>query len=400
MSKKSVLEDIREKALKGLDKSSPYGADVDIEKIFAQPSESSVDYEKKLMSLGIDLKQRGSGTYLQLDNIIKQYSSMYPGVEVLSIEDAVENRWDEIKDFYWRLIDPSTDKYVAYTALRGRGGFYIRAKKGTKTLLPVQACMIMSGGAQLLHNIIVVEEDAELMVLSGCLAALERLSLHVGVSEIYLMPRSKLYFIMIHSWTQVNHVRPRTTVLVGDEAEYIDYYINISDVSTLQTFPKIIVKGDDAKVSSYNIILGSGSSKYDVGTNVVLDGEGSSAQIISRIVVKDSSEVINRLRAEAHKRSSKAYLECNGLLLSENSRIYTIPELDAHHPDTDLYHEASIGRLRDEEIEYLLMKGISYRDAVSMLIRGFIDVSIKIPNQKINEYINKVLDLFASKSSV
>jgi Fe-S cluster assembly scaffold protein SufB len=400
VGKKEIIESILERAKQALNKPATYGEDIDVEALLREkPAEISID-TKKISELGLDLSEKSSSAlYLQIDSLIKSYKKITPEVEIMSIEEAVDNKWDEIKDYFWRLIDPATDKYVAYTALRGIGGFYVRIKRNSRVQMPIQACMMSRGGAQLLHNIIVLEENSEAIILSGCLAAIEKLNLHVGVSEIYMEPGSKLTSVMIHSWTNVSHVRPRTKILMKDNTTLIDYYINMSDTKTLQSYPIIISEGSNNRIMSASIILGSGDSYYDLGAGVVLYGDDSSAQLISRIVAKDNSKVVNRLSIESRGRGNKAYIECNGLLLSKNSSITTIPELDAKNPESDLYHEASIGRIRDDEIDYLISKGLSYREAIALLIRGFVETDIEIPNKILDKYIKNVLDMFASKSS-
>ncbi|MGC9148091.1 MAG: SufD family Fe-S cluster assembly protein [Sulfolobales archaeon] len=400
MSKKEIIEDIIARAKQAINKPAIYGADLDIETILKEkPVETKIDTEK-ISELGLDLSEKSSSAlYLQVDSLVKSYKKISPEVEIMSIEEAVDTKWDEVKDYFWRLIDPATDKYVAYTALRGVGGFYVRVKRNSKVQMPIQACMMSRGGAQLLHNIIILEENSEATILSGCLAAIEKLNLHVGVSEIYMEPGSKLTSVMIHSWTNVSHVRPRTKILMKDNTTLIDYYINMSDTKTLQSYPVIISEGSNNSIMSTSIILGSGDSYYDIGAGIVLHGDNSSAQLISRTVARDDSKVINRLSIESRGRGNKAYIECSGLLLSKNSSITTIPELNAKNPESDLYHEASIGRIRDDEIDYLISKGISYREAIALLIRGFIETDIKIPNKILENYIKNILDLFASKSS-
>lgn len=399
MDKKEFIEKIRARAREAVNKPSEYGLDINVEEILAEKPETSTLDLEKLKNLGIDLGRESSATYLQIDSIVKAYKKYSPHIDIMSIEEAIDEKWDEIRDYLWRLIDPAADKYVAYTALRGSGGFYIRIKRNSRVEMPIQVCMMSRGGAQLIHNVIVLEEGSEATLLSGCLAAIERLNLHVGVSEIYMEPKSKLTSVMIHSWTNVSHVRPRTKILMKEDSSLVDYYINMSDTRSLQMLPVIISEGSNNKIMSASIILGSGDSYYDIGVKTDLLGNDSSAQLISRLVARDSSRIINRLSVSSRGRGNKAFIECSGLLMSSRASITSIPELDSSDPESDLYHEASIGRLRDDEIDYLLTKGFSRREAIAMLVRGFVETDIRFPSKVIENYISRVLDLFADKSS-
>jgi len=397
-----VLEDVMGRARSAIDRPSPYGPDIDLNEVLSIEASPGIDVEKAYSESAKKLGLSGatmSGAYIQIDSFIKLAKSLYPGLEVVPIEQAVDEMWDEVAEYFWKAVDPATDKYTAVTALKGRGGHFIKVKKGSRVTLPFQSCFVMRGGVQLVHNIVVLEEGAELVLVTGCANAFESMSLHVGVTEIYLHAGARLYDVMIHGWNRVTHVRPRTGVVLNDNAQYISYYVNISESKSIQFMPAIHAGGSNSKIYSASVILGSGQSIIDVGHRAVLSGEDSSAELISRVVSKDSSRVVSRLKAEASNRGVRAYLECSGLILSPTSAIETVPELSSSHPEVDLHHEASIGRLRDEEIDYLVLKGFDYREAVALLVRGFVDVGLDRLPAGISRNLQTILDLFAKKSA-
>ncbi|HDI02493.1 MAG TPA: SufD family Fe-S cluster assembly protein, partial [Ignisphaera sp.] len=250
MSKMSLLETLEKKALQALTKPSPYGLDVDIKQFIEfEPMKPLSLFEEKdrLSKVGIDVTARTrAGYFYQVDNKVELFKSLVSGVEIIPLEQAIEERWDEIKQYLWRLIPVDLDKYTAITFLRGTGGHYIRIKKNTRVELPIQACFLMSGGAQLIHNIVVAEEGSEATIITGCTIAPEVIGLHVGVTEVFVEKGAKLIDIMVHSWNRVAHVRPRTAVLLDDDAIYASYYINMSTTKSLQSFPRIEIRGKNA----------------------------------------------------------------------------------------------------------------------------------------------------------
>ncbi len=402
MDREKVLEELRERALAAVSKPALYGPDVDVEKYLSytpQRRVSILSARERIEQVGIDVSGKTrSGYFYQVDSKVEIFKSLVPGVEILPLEVAVEERWDEVKDYFWKLVPVDSDKYTAITFLKGSGGHFIRIKRNTRVELPIQACFLLSGGAQLVHNIVVVEEGAEATIVTGCTIAPEEMGLHVGVTEVYLERGAKLVDVMIHSWSRVAHVRPRTAVILGDEAVYASYYINMSLTKSLQSLPRIYARGAYSKVYAATVILGLGESVHDVGTSVELSGEGSSAELVSKLLARDSSRITTRLRIAGSAPKTRGYIECSGLLLSESSEIVSIPELVALHRDADLFHEASIGRLREDEIEYLMLKGFSYSEAVSMLIRGFVDIEPKHLTPQVERSLQSVLDIVAKRS--
>ncbi len=402
MDREKVLEELQKRALAAVSKPAPYGPDVDAERYLSYTPRrrvSIVSMRERVEQVGIDVSGKTrSGYFYQVDSKVEIFKSLVPGVEILPLEVAIEEHWDEVKDYFWKLIPVDSDKYTAITFLRGSGGHFIRVKRNTRVELPIQACFLLSGGTQLVHNIVVIEEGAEATIVTGCTIAPEELGLHVGVTEIYLERGARLVDVMIHSWSRAAHVRPRTAALLSDEAIYASYYVNMSLTKSLQSLPKIYARGARSKVYTATIILGLGESIHDVGTSVELSGEGSSAELVSKLLARDSSRIATRLRIVGSAPRTRGYIECNGLLLSGNSAVVSIPELVALHQDADLFHEASIGRLREDEIEYLMLKGFSYNEAVSMLIRGFVDIELKHLTPQVEKSLQGVLDIVAKRS--
>jgi Fe-S cluster assembly scaffold protein SufB len=309
----------------------------------------------------------------------------------------VDQRPDEAQEYFWRLIDPAKDKYTALAALKGRGGYFIRVKKGVKVEEPIMACLFMSyGGLQAPHNIVVVEEGADATVYTGCTIAPEVLGLHVGISEFYVSKNAKLRFIMVHSWNRVAHVRPRTIVSVGEGGEYVSYYVNMARVRTLQTYP-VVYLAAEAKAFLASILLGLGDAEIDVGSGVHIHGDNSGAELISRALARDESRIVMRAQIVGEG-ISKGHIDCRGLMLSEKAFIQTIPELIAKSPNVTLTHEASIGRIAEDEINYLVSKGFSKDEAISALVRGFASIEIKGVPEKVKSYIESIEKVLSEKA--
>ena len=233
-----------------------------------------------------------------------------------------------------------------------------------------------------MHNIIIAEEGSELHIITGCATAPDQESgLHLGISEIYIKPGAKLTFTMIHRWTQGVAVRPRTGVIVEDDGVFLENYVILGPAHSVQTNPvaKCVGKGAITRFSS--VVVALQDSSMDIGSQVFLDAEGSRVEIISR-VVSTGGHVTSRGYIAGNAPKVKGHMECNGLILSREGFIHAVPELKSTLADVELSHEASVGKIAEEEIEYLMAQGLSRDEAVAVIVRGFLHVDIEgLPHQ-------------------
>ncbi|MEM3996013.1 MAG: SufD family Fe-S cluster assembly protein [Pyrobaculum sp.] len=374
MALASWIEAVRERAKAALGKPPKYGADIDLA-AFGLGGGAVDEKAAEAIAFKAGVTPAAKAFYIQADNAYFRYLSRIPGVEVYRVEEFADYYKDLAKDYLWRLVPPDADKFTAVAALRGTGGYVIRVKAGVKVPEPVLACLsIVKGGVQAPHNVVIVEEGAEAVVYTGCIIAPEAVGLHVGISEFYVMKNAKLKFIMVHNWNKAVHVRPRTGVLVEDGGEYVEYYANLAAVNTLQAYPVIYLQ-DGAKTYASSVVLGLGEANIDIGTNAVLTGADSSAELVTRAIATSKSKVVMRALIQAKNRA-RGHVECSGVIMSRHANISTIPQLEAESQEAVLTHEASIGKLAEEEINYLMTKGFTYDEAVSLLIRGFITTDI------------------------
>jgi len=250
---------------------------------------------------------------------------------------------------------------------------------------------------QAVHNIIIVDDNSELVLNTAC-AAIAGESLHVGVTEMFVGKNSKLTYAMVHGWNQEFDTRPKTVVKVDKNGTFISNYINLKPVKSLKTNPIItLYEGAQAYLSS--IILGLERSFLDVGTTAILRGESSKVEIISRAISKDNSKLILRGEILAQSPDVKGHLECRGLQLSDASIIETIPALRSENSNVKLTHEAAVGRISEHELAYLMSRGFTEDEAVSLIVRGFVETGLEYLPRSLQRQLSVILDLIAKKAS-
>jgi len=378
-----------EKAEAATTKKAAFGEDIDLKKFTAdgdarryEPDPSSLPPEtkEKMLSAGVmldDISQR-SGTYLQMDNAPVHFSTRQEGVEVMAVSKALE-KYDWLDDYLWKAVAVDADKYTANVGMNEGDGYFIRALPGQKTVFPVQACLYLekSRVLQNVHNIIIAEEGSELHIITGCATATrEEPGLHIGVSEFYVKRGAKVTFTMIHSWNPAVAVRPRTTTIIEEGGLFLSNYLLMKPVNSLQMYPTARCIGEGATVRYNSILVAGKGTNIDLGSRVFLNAKNARTEIVSRAITTGGN-IAARGYIEGNAVDVKGHLECRGLILGETGTIYAVPELKGNLAGIDLSHEAAVGKIAEEEVSYLMARGLTREEATATIVRGFLRVDIE-----------------------
>ncbi len=361
----------------------------------ASLEEFSAEELARLKEVGIDLSGHGRlGTFLQADCGVVSCQCLPEGLELLPITEALA-RYDWLrKDYYWKALSPDKDTFTKMAAEDLDNGYFVRIFPGEKVVYPLQACLYIRTDrvAQKVHNIVIVEEGAELHIITGCASNPHAVAgLHVGVSEFYIKKGSKLTYTMIHEWGEKVHVRPRTGIIVEEGGTIVSNYISLDKVASVESFPTCRLVGPEAVGQFSSIIAAPQGAHLDLGSRVILEAPECRAEIISRTVCY-GGEVIARGHLIGKAPNIKAHLECQGLMLSDEGFIRAIPELEAHFANVDMSHEAAVGKIAKEEIEYLMARGLTEEEATSLVVKGFLNVRIEGLPKELQERIDQAIE--------
>jgi len=396
--------ELRKKANKVIDKKGAIGPDINLDEFDDAPVPHSYmadeelcgvaeDEQTRLLMAGLDVtkKERG-GTYFQKDTEVVHCHAPQDGIEVIPIQKALAE-YDWIKDYYWKLVAVDTDKYTAAAEIGLHDGYVIRSLPGSKSVYPIQACLYLDkdGLQQNVHNIIIAEEGSELHIITGCSTSPHMKSgVHVGISEFFVKKNAKLSFTMIHNWAEDMYVRPRSVAQVEEGGLFLNNYICMKPVRSLQMYPTTHLVGKDAVARFYSIIVGSPGSEYDLGGRIFLEHPGNRAEIVAR-TISNGGDIIARGHLIGKVPDIKAHLECKGLLLN-GGLIHAIPELEGHVDGVEMSHEAAVGKIAQEEISYLMSRGLSEDEATSTIVRGFLNVDIPGLPPQLKAEIDRVIE--------
>lgn len=368
-----------------LNKKGAFGEDIDLERYedgtnapeFVEDLQDS-EYQRYMENVGVVSDEiNRSGTIMFIDNGMSHCSAkVQEGLEILSLKEALKQH-EGLKDFMWNAMDPTKDKYTAKTYLDDADGYFLRVKAGHHIKAPVQTCMLINSNksAQRLHNVIIVEDGGSLEIITGCSTANHAGdSLHVGVSEIYMGDNANLSFSMIHSWGKQTNVRPRTRCVIGKNSNYSNNYVILNPVGSIQSFP-VADLGAGSSATYNTMCIAHEGSDIDSGGLVNLNGVSARAEIMSRSISM-GGKLCARGRLVGNSPGVKAHLECRSIILKDGGSTVAIPELEAHVADVEMTHEAAVGKIARDQIEYLMSRGLDEDQAVSMIVRGFLSGSI------------------------
>jgi len=403
------MSEWRDKAEKAKGKTASLGADLDLSQYsrgkewerILNLSQLPGDAKRTALLAGVRSDEGfRCGTYFQLDHsaIFESVKREFEGkVEIMSTKEALE-RYDWVKDYWWRAVAVDSDKYTARAELEFDNGYFLRALPGAKVIFPMQACLFISqnGISQNVHNLIIAEDGSNVQIITGCTSLDLGRGLHIGISEFFVKKNAKLTFTMIHRWAPGVDVRPRAVAIVEDNATFTNNYICLNPLRTLQLYPTAYCNGENSIANINAILLGSGNSRMDVGGRTVLVGKNSRGHVVTRCVAKDKATIHVRGQLIGQG-EGRGHIDCRGLIVDE-ANIYAIPMLDGLVNDCELSHEAAVGKIREEDLWYLMSRGLNEDEATSLIIKGYLDPGILGLPRELEDEIKGVAEIAAREA--
>jgi Fe-S cluster assembly scaffold protein SufB len=356
---------------------------------------------KETYTAGMEAAEKNrSGTIYHVDQstVYSKVNKLFQGkIELMDTKKALE-RYSWLKDYMWKLVAKNKDDYTGKVAENWSGGYFMRIMPGAEITFPLQSCLLITKRnlEQRVHNIIIAEEGSKSHIITSCVQhSSVPEATHLGVSEIYVKKNAMLNFTMIHQWSENTLVRPRSAAEIGDKAKFVSNYVCMRPVRNVQMYPTAFCEGSESTVSFNSILYGHKNSLMDIGSKAVLTGKGSKAEMISRAIAREGSKMLIRGLIEGSNADCKGHLECRGLLIDDEAFLQSIPELIARKKGVEITHEAAVGKISEREITYLMTRKLSRDQAVSLIIRGFMDVGILGLPEALNSEIKRIVEASA-----
>lgn len=294
-----------------------------------------------------------------------------------SIEDALKNHKDIASKYFGKIVSFKENKYAALNSSVFSGGSFIYIPPHTKLNRPLQSYFRINSKnmGQFERTLIIVDDDSELHYIEGCTApTYSEDSLHAAVVEIYVGKNSKCRYTTIQNWAPnvYNLVTKRALVDTNGTMEWIDG--NIGSKLTMK-YPCCILKGDNSRGTCVTISLASSNQDQDTGARMIHLGNNTKSNIISKSIARNGGNATYRgkVRIASEAKDAEAMIKCDTLILDAKSKSDTIPTNIVENTSSSLEHEATVSKISDDNLFYLMSKGIPKEKCEELIVLGFLE---------------------------
>lgn len=294
-----------------------------------------------------------------------------------SIEDAIKKYPDLVKKYFGKIVSFTENKFAALNAAVFSGGSFIYVPKNTILDRPLQSYFRINSKnmGQFERTLIIVDDNSSLHYVEGCTApSYSESSLHAAIVEIYVGKNSKCRYSTVQNWaTNVyNLVTKRALVDESGVMEWIDG--NIGSKVTMK-YPCCVLKGDNSRGTCITISVAKSGQEQDSGARMIHIGKNTKSNIVSKSIAGNGGNATYRGKVEIKKNAlnSDAMVKCDSLILDDRSMSDTIPTNIVGNVTSNIEHEATVSKISDDVLFYLMSRGIPEERATELIVLGFID---------------------------
>ena len=318
------------------------------------------------------------------------------GVVYTDFDTALEKYEDIVKAHFMKLVPPTDHKFAALHGAVWSGGSFVYVPAGVDVSIPLQSYFRLNapGAGQFEHTMIIVEKGAKVHFIEGCSAPKYNVAnLHAGCVELFIGDDASLTYSTIENWSKNMYNLNTKRAIVGKNGT-INWVTGSFGSHTSCLYPMSILQGEGAHCEFTGVTFAGKGQYLDTGSKVVHNAPNTTSNINSKSISKSGGVCIYRGSVVINPPAdgAKANVSCESLMLDEESQSDTIPAIVVKNDNIDLGHEASIGRISDDAIFYLMSRGLSEDEARAMLVRGFVEpVSKALPLEyavEMNNLIN------------
>jgi len=324
------------------------------------------------------------------------------GVIFLSTDMGLKLFPDLFRKYFGSVVPLGDNKFAALNAAVWSGGSFIYVPKGVHLEKPLQSYFRINNekSGQFERSLIICDEDSSINYVEGCTAPVySKESLHAAVVEIIVLKGARCRYTTVQNWSPniVNMVTQRAKVMENGLMEWVDG--NIGSMRNMK-YPACILEGDGAKGSVISIAVGGKNQFQDNGARMIHIGKNTSSTIISKSVCKQGGTANYRgtVRILPSAENAQSHVECDTLFLDEESHSDTYPKNEIKNASSYIEHEATVSKISEEQLFYLMSRGLSKEEATHMIVMGFVEpFSRELPMEYAVE-LNRLLKLDMSDS--
>jgi len=347
------------------------------------PAKMAATYER----LGIPEAERKylSGVTAQYDSEVVYHRNKEDlekqGILFCDMDTALRDYPELVKQYFGSVITAGDNKFAALNTAVWSGGSFIYVPPNTKVSMPLQAYFRINSenAGQFERTLIIADEGSEVHYIEGCSAPVFTSdSLHSAVVEIIVKPHARVTYTTIQNWSPnvYNLVTKRAWVEEAGRMEWIDG--NIGSKLTMK-YPSIYLMGKKATGEVLSVAYAGKGQHQDAGAKMIHAAPETSSKIVSKSISKDGGVTTYRglVRVDKGAYGSKSHVQCDALILDEESESRTLPYMEIGERDAAVGHEATVSKVSDEQLFYLMSRGLSQEMAMSFVVNGFIEPIVR-----------------------
>jgi Fe-S cluster assembly protein SufB len=319
------------------------------------------------------------------------------GVIFFSIEDGLRQHEDLFREHFGKVIPPTDNKFAALNSAVWSGGSFVYVPPGVTVDLPLQAYFRLNVAniGQFERTLIIVDEGARMHYVEGCTAPTYTTdSFHSGVIEIIVKNEARCRYTTIQNWSinVYNLVTQRALVHEKATMEWVD--ANLGSQLTMK-YPSCYLVGDGAHGEILSMAFAAKGQHQDAGGKVIHAAPHTTSKITSKSISKDNGRASYRGLLKVYKDAvgAKSNVVCDALLLDPQSRSDTYPYIEIDEDDVTIGHEASVSKVGEEQLFYLMSRGLSEEEATTMVVSGFIEPLVKELPMEYAVEMNRLIQL-------
>ena len=303
------------------------------------------------------------------------------GVIFCDMDTALRKYPEIVKEYFGTLISPYDNKFASLNSAVWSGGSFVYVPKGVKLPMPLQAYFRINAErfGQFERTLIIAEEGSFVHYIEGCTAPIyTTASLHAAVVEIFVKKGARVRYTTVQNWSHniYNLVTKRSVVDEDGIMEWVD--CNIGSGVAMK-YPSVILKGKKSHGEVLSIAYAAKGQHQDAGAKMYHLAPETTSRIISKSISKDGGRTSYRglVSVAPGAINSKVYVSCDALIIDEQSRSDTYPYMRINEKNSEVQHEATVEKLGEEKLFYLMSRGINKAEAETLLVNGFIEPVVK-----------------------
>ncbi|MBR0403282.1 Fe-S cluster assembly protein SufB [Candidatus Saccharibacteria bacterium] len=314
-------------------------------------------------------------------NIKKQIEKT--GVAYLPFDEAVKDkRWEKVvREYFGKLVSANEHKYSALHYAVHSGGTFLYIPKGVSVEIPIQSYYRFNAvsAGQFEHTLIIVDEGADLHFIEACSAPkLSVANLHAGCVELFVQKNARLKFSSVENWSK-NMYNLNTKRAIVEEDGEMEWVTGNFGSKVSMIYPCTILEGDGARMEYTGVAFAGEGQDLDTGAKVIHIGKNTCSYMDMRGLSQAGGRVMSRslVKVASKAENAKGFADCKSLILDEKSSADAVPVIEVKNNTAEVAHEASVGKLAEEQLRYLRTRGISEKAARALLVRGFTEKTTK-----------------------